>query len=460
MTLGTNRAVHSIGNYLTSFLEYRRDLGRIPGMQVAIRADGELVYSQAFGVADVESGAPLSVDSLFHIASHSKTFTATACFQLVESNKLRLDDTVGAWVSDLCGAPIGWVTVREILGHQGGAIRDGVGCDWWQGIKAFPDRQQLMELGKSDLVYEPNSRFKYSNVAYSILGEVIAAASGMPYAQYVQTHILDALGLRNIGCDYEPSRANDYAKGHAARLLGDSDTRPLPGKPANAMAPATGFWANAEDLTRYASAHCFGTDELLTDASKRLMGRVESTIQEGSTSKSYGLGFALGDVGDRKLRGHSGGYPGFVTHTWLDPDDKLTVSVLTNIWDSEAQTLATSIVKLIDLARNGDAEVNETADLASYTGRFAGLASVLDIAVFGNRLVALEPRSIDPAEIAWELTPTGPDALMPSPEAGFGAVGEPIICSRDEVGEIASLTRGGLTFWPMHRVLAGDTPLP
>ena len=99
---------------LDGWIAFRQRLDRVPGIQVAVLHEDRLVLSSAHGHADVESGVALTTSHLFRIASHSKTFTATAVLQLVEDGRLRLDDPLGDHLDFLAGAPAGRVTVREV----------------------------------------------------------------------------------------------------------------------------------------------------------------------------------------------------------------------------------------------------------------------------------------------------------------------------------------------------------
>src|SRR5918995_4779475 len=113
------RAVLDAAEYFDDFLELRRRLDRVPGVQAALLHDGEVVGSIAHGEAAL-GGAALTTDHRFRIASHSKTFTATAVVQLAERGRLRLDDTVATWLPHLGSAGVGAATLRELLAHGAG----------------------------------------------------------------------------------------------------------------------------------------------------------------------------------------------------------------------------------------------------------------------------------------------------------------------------------------------------
>lgn len=438
---------------LLSWLELQRKITRTPGIQVAIRVSDQLVCSEALGSANVETGEVLRTDHLFRIASHSKTFTATAVMQLREHGVLGLDDAVSAWIPELSESDVGAVTVRELLGHQGGLIRDGDDSDYWQLMHPFLDRQELItvcrEHGK---VYETNEHFKYTNIGYSLLGFIIQAASGRPYNDYVRAHIVEKLGLTDTGPEYDPGRADEYAAGHSALLDGE-DTRQVIGHvDTRAMSAATGFYSTAEDLTRYGAAHFLGAQELITDASKRLIQGQESVVHHyGRDAGEYGLGMDRSTIGSRTWIGHGGGYPGHITRTLIGSQEQVVVSVLTNCLGGPAGQLAEGIVKLLDLAATPPDETAAPADAdpERFTGRFAGLWGIQDVRVLGGRLVGLSPAMPDPVQGVDELAVADADTLQMVPTAGFGAVGQQVIYHRNPDGTPKCVRYGGRTSWPI-----------
>ncbi|CAM3910038.1 serine hydrolase domain-containing protein [Deinococcus frigens] len=448
--------VRQIAPYLESWLEYGRDFQRIPGVQVAVRVGDELAASFALGQANEDTGEALTTRHLFRIASHSKTFTATAVFQLVEAGKLRLDDIAAHWLPELQGSPAAGLTVRALLGHQSGINRDGADSDYWQQMHAFPDRQTLLDFARADAVFPPDQHFKYSNIGYGLLGLIVEAAGGQSYGDYVQAHITGPLELADLGAELPPERETELAAGHGARLSGHDPRRTLPSSDTRALAAATGFYGTAEALTAYWARHALGREGLLSDASKRLMGRRESEITK-PTRRGYGLGLILDEIGGRGLVGHSGGFPGHTTQSWLDPKTGLSISALTNTLGGPATEWAGNLIRLIDLAhKNSGKEADTAHDLDSFTGRFANAWGVFDIANLGGRLVALTPLG-NPSDTAVELTVQDADTLCPAPESGFGSVGEPYHFQRAEDGEIQWVRQGGGRSWPLaaYRVQAG-----
>ena len=284
------RHVADAAAYFDRWLEFRLTADRVPGVQAAVLCDNEVVLSAAHGIADVKTGEPLTDRHLFRIASHSKTFTATAVMQLVEGCELRLDDTVGERLVELAPSPITTVTVRELFSHPGGVVRDGWDGDFWQLDRAFPDRAELLRIAADDsAVLGRNERFKYSNVGYSLLGLIVEQVSGTPFRDYVIEHVIGPLGLTDTGPDLDEARRGDYAGGHAA--LAYANTRiPIDHIDTGAMSAATGLYSTASDLahsprptsraTTGSSAGCETPDAARRMEDRRHRIRVRARFQD------------------------------------------------------------------------------------------------------------------------------------------------------------------------------------
>ncbi|KJL28641.1 serine hydrolase domain-containing protein [Microbacterium oxydans] len=447
--------------YLPELVEAQVRQYRATGAQVAVRTEDALIASFAVGTADVSTGEPLRTDHLFRIASHSKTFTGTAIMQLVEAGSIRLDDPIGVHVEELAGAAIGAATVRELLEHQSGIQRDGTEADFWQLERPFPDRDGLIaEILAHGTIAARNEYFRYSNVGYSLLGLAIESASGMRYADYCRMHIVEPLGLTRTGAEYDAERADEYAAGHTGLLLGENERLTIEHVDTRAMASATGFYSTAEDLTVYGAAHWLGSDALLSDDSKRIMQRTASVVRRyGTEIGRYGVGIEVAKIRDRALVGHSGGYPGHITRTYIDPVGKLVVSVLTNAVDGPAEQIAQAVFAVIDAAQRPlpGAEKRPATDghaPASFTGRYASLWGLVDVVELGGRLVLAYPGARDVYESMEELEIVDADTLRTFLQPSFGASGEPVSFTRNGDGTVASIRVNGMTQWPLDDFLA------
>ena len=457
----SGEAARQSADYIASWLAFRRHYLRVPGVQAAIvDADG-IVTQIADGSADLERDVAMTPRHLFRIASHSKTFTATVIMQLVEQGVLRLDDPVSSYLSWLADGPLASVSLRELLSHSSGLIRDGRTADWWQLSTAFPDDDQLRTLATEDAtLLEASERFKYSNVGFSLLGSVIAAATGASYNDEVRARVINRLGLADTDPEYNPDRSKDYAVGYSS--LGYADRRiPIEHVDTRAMSAATGFSSTATDVCRYAAAHFDGDERLLSDHAKRTMRHPGWDIA-GSENR-YGLGFESSEVAGVNMIGHGGGYPGHSTRTLIDPAGQVAVSVLTNAIDGPAATLADGVVKIIAAAGREPAE-DERFELTEvevdrFCGRYASLWGVFDLVRLGRRLLLISPTADDPLDSPSVVVPDGPDQLKVVRAGGYGGYAERLAFTFAEDGTVVSVSGpSGITQWPIAAVsaLVGD----
>ena len=332
--------------------------------------------------------------------------------QLVEAGKLRLDDTAGSWIPHLAeaGSPLADATVRQLVSHSAGVMRDGVDSTFWAHSRPFPDEAELLELSiREGAVRQPEATFKYTNIGYSLLGLIVGKAAGSTYNEYAKTAIVEKLGLRNTGPELDEARLSEYAGGHSG-LSRWTERQVIPHVDTHAMAAATGFYSTAEDMVQFASAHFFGDDRLISDRSKNEMQRPVWTGQNPDAPQDgYGYGTTIQHYDGHRMVGHSGGYPGHITRTMWDPNEGLAISVLTNAVDGPAEELAAGILKILDKARDGapkrrtqlrarqqrgdhPARRAETEiDLASFTGRFAALWGVTDVLLPGRQALRQQP---------------------------------------------------------------------
>ncbi|GAA1346817.1 serine hydrolase domain-containing protein [Falsarthrobacter nasiphocae] len=423
-----------------------RNVG-LPGFQVSVSVDGKRVGDIAWGMADVEAERPMTPTTLMRVASHSKTFTATAILQLFERGVLRLDDRLDAWLPELADSPLGEATISELLSHTAGVTRDSMDSDFWSLGRPFPSREEIIEIARTGNVILRNERMKYTNVGYSLLGLIIEAATGGSYTDWVQSGILGPLRLANTGPELD-DRADELATGYTGRGADATDPFlrvPIDHVNSRGMVAATGFYSTARDLCRYFSAHLPAsteferkrTDVLLEDGTKRLAQR-PVYVREG---RGYGLGFMFEEIGGRATFGHSGGYPGFISRTWAVPETGVVVSVLTNAVDGDPVTLGRSLFALADLAlapaHPSLAGVKKKV-LRRFDESFSSLWGATRFAFLGHNIYEFElGYPVDPKSLPYEYVDES--SLRMQDPYGFGAHGELARFEFDDDGRAASV---------------------
>ena len=194
---------------LEVWLQAEMDYRDQPGYVIGIVYDQELIYAKGFGYADVATKRPMTTDTVFHIGSQSKTFTAIAVLQLQEQGKLRLDDPVEKYIPSFAvkggNASTAPVTVFQLLTHTSGLMSEGTKTLHWSDLD-FPTREHIDEQIKSvDLAFLPGTKRKYSNLGYTLAGQIVERVSGKSFKDYVTENILVPLEMHRRTWNYPRS---------------------------------------------------------------------------------------------------------------------------------------------------------------------------------------------------------------------------------------------------------------
>ena len=169
----------------------------LPGLAVGIVKDDEIVYAKAFGFADVETKKPATIRTLYHMASISKPFVATAIMQLVEQDKINLDSPIVTYLPyfKLDSEYYEKITIKQMLSHISG-MPDVNDYEW--DNPAYDEgalERYVRSLVSEKMHSAPGEKFAYSNMAFECLGDVIAKVSGTSFAEYEKKFILDPAGM-------------------------------------------------------------------------------------------------------------------------------------------------------------------------------------------------------------------------------------------------------------------------
>lgn len=439
------KKVEDAAKYIDKWLTVNFDNCRLPALQVAIQHGNDLVYSHAFGFADVEKKEKLTTKNVFRIASHSKTFTATAIMQLVEAGKLNLDDRVSKhldWFVSQQDERVEGVTVRQLMNHTAGVIRDGLDSNFWQVLREFPKVAELKEyISKSHLVYDPDTEFKYSNFGYGFLGLVVAQASGMPYRDYVKKNIIDRLGLKSTGPDLDGKAKGLLAVGYGRELF-HRERRAFEHIDTQDLSAATGFYSNAEDVCSYFAGHFIDNYVLLSNTSKRQMQHGYWDAKDDG--EKYGLGVVSYAKNGWNIYGHSGGFPGFITNTQFDAKRKLVVSVLTNAYDSNAIQICKKIINIVDTFQQDTESIKLSTDnIAKFEGRFYSTWGPTDIIAVGKKLFAIDPLGWTEFDDGEELEVIDDTTLLIKKAGGYSSPGENIEYNFADDGYVKNIIYSG-----------------
>ncbi|BCS34508.1 penicillin-binding protein [Luteitalea sp. TBR-22] len=317
-----------------AFTDYAR-AAHVPGMAWGVIVDGRLVHTGTFGVQDVTTQAPVTADTVFRIASMTKSFTAAAILMLRDEGKLALDDPAERYVPELKGLAYPTtdsprLTVRHLLTHAAGFPEDN---PWGDQQLALTDAQMdaLMRQG-IPFSTPPGLAYEYSNYGFAILGRIVTNVSGMPYRDYVRTRLLAPLGLTATTLDAPVVPAARLAHGYRWEDERWKEEPPLPDGAFGAMG---GMLTSLRDLAAYVAWHMDAWPARdgaeagpLRRSSRREMQQVwrpapavvRSTPAGPSLSSGgYGYGLRVSQTcAFGHVVAHSGGLPGFGSQMrWL-----------------------------------------------------------------------------------------------------------------------------------------------
>jgi CubicO group peptidase (beta-lactamase class C family) len=420
---------------------------RLPGAAVGVVHGDDLAWSAGVGFSDVAARRAPDASTLYRIASITKTFTGTAIMQLRDQGRLDLDDPIVAHVPELRGASgsIETVTIRRMLSHESGLTSEPPGTDWStpQSYEGLIDRN-LKRVDEMGTRVPPNTQQKYSNLAYQLLGEVVARLTGVPYVDHVRSTILEPLGMTNTFFEPLPEEAlARRATGYDARWLSDELTR---ADPSMTIWAEGGLWSCVSDLARWISFQFSAGSPVLADSSLREMHTARYLGNEEWT-EAWGISwYAVRHEGVTWVQ-HSGGLHGFITNVCFDPKERVgAIALLNGI--HEANELST---ELGAMTRRAVVAAAPSIDVAAPMPKaYRPLLGLYLSREFGDifRLEWLDGRLcfVDPADATWrpKLTPTDdPDAFTVDP--GVRESGEPVVFTRTPDGRVSSVFLAAVT---------------
>lgn len=284
--------------------------GRLPSVVAGVVRDGALAWSGSSGrhVGQVAAEAPTS-NAQYRIGSLTKTMTAVLVLQLRDEGHLDLDDRLDEHVS---GAPFGDQSIRRLLSHSGGLPSEPAG-PWWERSAGVDFPELAARLHDQRSVFAPGSTFHYSNVAFSLLGQLVAEVSGSSWQVLLRERLLRPLGMHRTTYMPSPPAATGFSVHPFAGTLTVE-----PSHDAGAMAPAGQLWSTVADLARFALFLVSGHRDVLpvSTLEEMTVPRV-GTTQDGLAS-GYGLGVRLVSGGSGTLLGHTGSMPGFLCGVYVD----------------------------------------------------------------------------------------------------------------------------------------------
>ena len=337
----------------------------VPGITYGVLVDGRLVHTASIGVRELADKSPITPDTVFRIASMTKSFTALSILKLRDEGKLALDDPAGRYVPELSGLPYPTadspqITVRHLLSHAEGFPEDN---PWGDRQLARTDAE-MSEMMRAGIPFStsPGTAYEYSNFGFAILGRVVVNVSGRPYATYVAESILRPLGMTATTLEAGAVPADRLAHGYRWQDEAWLEEPPLPDGAFGAMG---GMLTSTEDLGRYVAFLMSAwppRDDPDTGPVRRASVREmqqswrarPATARRGAdgaiqlSSGGYGYGLRVQQTCEfGHVVAHTGGLPGYGSvMTWL-PDYGIGVFAMVNLTYTSASAVAGDALSLL-----------------------------------------------------------------------------------------------------------------
>jgi CubicO group peptidase (beta-lactamase class C family) len=456
---------------LAAFVTQAAEAYDVPGVSVGVLVGGQVFFT-AHGVATAANPVEVDERTLFHIASVTKSFTATTLMRLAAEGRVDLDATVRTYVPELKladEAHAARITVRNLLDHTGGLewnlIDTGSSTNAAHGdgsLAAF-----VAKLAALPLIAEPGVRASYSQAGYNLLGRVIEKVTGRPYEQAVTESVLAPLGLNDTVFDLDDVMTRKHAVGHNRDADGVLHTAtPWKSYPAGTHGndPGGGGVSCAADLLRWARFHLGeqigAADEVLSAEGRRSMQEPKSELRGSTLGDAFGFGWFLKEIGGTRAVGHGGSGNGQFAELHLVPEHGFAVVVLSNC-APEGYQLNQSIVKwalehFLGLVEEDPEPVAyDAARNHTVVGRYEIDAMNLDVADDGERLtlaVGIKPeiRAASDTEMPQDypaaamgfLAEDGDDYIITE----GGLKGQRGVFTRDENGAVVGIDIAGRLF--------------
>lgn len=330
-------------------------------MAAALIRNGRIEYRHVFGLANLDSRTPITLDTQFLLASLTKQFTAMAIMILAERHKLQFDDPLAKFCPEFPDYAHA-ITIRHLLNHTAGLTQyqellvGKIGENYFRSSKSppavheFTAAEALQVLSRQQkLRFAPGEKFEYSDSAYVVLAQIIERITGERYAEFLKENIFDPLGMRDtLVVDERKQKVPRLALGYAKR---DAKWQDITYSPENSVYGEDGIYRTLNDLYKWDQA--LYTERLVSRSTLELAftpGRTNDgkEISTGLLTRpsSYGFGWIISSLHGDKSVEHSGGWSGYATHILRVPSRRITAIILTNASNDEVPDLAQQMIEI------------------------------------------------------------------------------------------------------------------
>jgi serine beta-lactamase-like protein LACTB, mitochondrial len=303
--------------------------GNLPGVSIAVGRSGELVWTEAFGWADLSQEIPATPRTLYPVGSISKSLTATAAGVLYERGRLDFDVPIQTYLPEFPEKQ--WpITTGQLMGHIAGVVRSSGMADILRQAHCDDARAAIDAVVEDTLIFEPGTEWRYSNFGWRLVGAVVESAAEEPYLEFMDREVFTPAGMEqtvpDLG-DEGPDEVVKYDRAAFGMLRRGQEI-----DMSCSMAPG-GFLSTPTELVRFGYAMARG--ELLDSATVDLFWTPQRLKSGAPTTYGYGWGIDNVPLGDdeqatTRMIGHGGSVLGGQASLMIFPDEDMVVAVMTN----------------------------------------------------------------------------------------------------------------------------------
>jgi CubicO group peptidase (beta-lactamase class C family) len=313
---------------------------RVPGVAVAVVRNDSVVFIKGYGVRELGKPARVNAHTLFAIGSSTKAFTAAALALLVDSGKVAWDDPVTRhlpWFELSDPYVTRELTLRDLVTHRSGLPRGDLA---WYG-SGFDRSEVLRRVRYLKPRWSFRSTYGYQNIMFLAAGEVVAAASGRSWADFLKTRIFTPLGMTETNTSVTALGDGDVAAPHDKI---DDTVRVIPWRNIDNIGPAGSINSNVTDMAQWVRLQLghgsYGGRRLISDSAVEEMHTPQMVVRMSKDARetfpdahfmAYGLAWFLRDFHGKKFVGHGGAIDGMRAEVGLIPEARLGVVVLCNL---------------------------------------------------------------------------------------------------------------------------------
>lgn len=329
----------------------------VPGIAVGIVKDGKLVLAKGYGVTNIKTKQKVDANTLFGIASNSKSFTSAALALLVDEGKIKWDDKVTRFLPEFKmynDYVTNEFTIRDLLTHRSGLGLGAGDLMIWPDGHNFTSKDIVKNIQYLKPISGFRSKYDYDNLLYVIAGEVIEKVSGSSWCDFVETRLMRPIGMVHSAASW--SRLKDTTNTIVPHVPTNGSLEVIPRYTNHIFDAAAGLYASVNDLSKWLLVQMndgiYGDNQhLFSKEQHDEMWKGQTILPLGNSSpyktlfKNYGLGWKLEDINGHLQVSHTGGLDGIVTQTLMIPDSKLGIIVLTNQQNGPAFMAISNTIK-------------------------------------------------------------------------------------------------------------------